>query len=137
NNLKIYELEISGSSSASQNPQNVAFVSFNSNNSNSSTNEAYNTAYGVSVAHTQNLEQINPDDLEEMDLQWEMAMLTIRARRFIKRTSKKLDVNGQRVGFDRSLKWSATIIINMVTLQENVELLEIRKTEEKRIIEEL
>ncbi|GJS44880.1 putative ribonuclease H-like domain-containing protein [Tanacetum coccineum] len=31
-----------------------------------------------------------------------MAMLTIRARRFIKRTGRKLDVNGQRVGFDRS-----------------------------------
>ncbi|GJV85915.1 ribonuclease H-like domain-containing protein [Tanacetum coccineum] len=29
-------------------------------------------------------------------------MLTIRARRFIKRTGRKLDVNGQRVGFDRS-----------------------------------
>ncbi|GKA17582.1 ribonuclease H-like domain-containing protein [Tanacetum coccineum] len=29
-------------------------------------------------------------------------MLTIRARRFIKRTDRKLDVNGQRVGFDRS-----------------------------------
>ncbi|GJT58901.1 hypothetical protein Tco_1002434 [Tanacetum coccineum] len=83
-----------GSSSTSQNPQNVAFVS---SNSNSSTNEADNTAYGVSAAHTQkDLEQINPDDLEEMDLQWEMAMLTIRARRFIKRTGRKLDVNGQR-----------------------------------------
>ncbi|GJX03239.1 putative ribonuclease H-like domain-containing protein [Tanacetum coccineum] len=99
---------------------------------NSSTNEADNTAYGVSAAHTQSnptsgdnlsdvvicaflasqpnspqlaredLEQIDPDDLEEMDLQWEMAMLTIRARRFIKRTGRKLDVNGQRVGFDRS-----------------------------------
>ncbi|GKB53768.1 hypothetical protein Tco_0904521 [Tanacetum coccineum] len=31
-----------------------------------------------------------------------MAMLTIRARRFIKRTGKKLDINGQRVGFDKS-----------------------------------
>ncbi|GJV82247.1 putative ribonuclease H-like domain-containing protein [Tanacetum coccineum] len=31
-----------------------------------------------------------------------MLMLTIRARRFIKRTSRKLDVNGQRVRFDRS-----------------------------------
>ncbi|GKB20158.1 hypothetical protein Tco_0854081 [Tanacetum coccineum] len=30
-----------------------------------------------------------------------MAMLTIRARRFIKRTGRKLDINGQRVGFDR------------------------------------
>ncbi|GJT72304.1 putative ribonuclease H-like domain-containing protein [Tanacetum coccineum] len=37
-----------------------------------------------------------------MDLQWEMAMVTIRARRFIKRTSRKVDVNGQRVGFNRS-----------------------------------
>ncbi|GJV25601.1 ribonuclease H-like domain-containing protein [Tanacetum coccineum] len=31
-----------------------------------------------------------------------MAMLTIRARRFIKRTGRQLDVYGQRVGFDRS-----------------------------------
>ncbi|GJS56223.1 hypothetical protein Tco_0629585 [Tanacetum coccineum] len=55
NNLKIYEPELTGSSSTSQNPQNVAFVSSNSTNSNcnSSTNEADNTAYGVSVAHTQ------------------------------------------------------------------------------------
>ncbi|GJX53686.1 hypothetical protein Tco_0282055 [Tanacetum coccineum] len=53
NNLKIYEPELAGSSSTSQNPQNVAFVSSNSTNSNSSTNEADNTAYGVSAAHTQ------------------------------------------------------------------------------------
>ncbi|GKC37387.1 ribonuclease H-like domain-containing protein, partial [Tanacetum coccineum] len=31
-----------------------------------------------------------------------MAMLTIRARRFIKRTGRKLDINGQRISFDRS-----------------------------------
>ncbi|GJW59476.1 ribonuclease H-like domain-containing protein [Tanacetum coccineum] len=132
NDLKIYKPEISGSSSTSQNPQNVAFVSSNNTSSNSSTNEADNTAYGVSAAHTQSnstsgdnlsdavicafqasqpnssqmsrddLEQIDPDDLEEMDLQWEMAMLTIRARRFIKRTGRQLDVNSQRVGFDKS-----------------------------------
>ncbi|GKA47826.1 putative ribonuclease H-like domain-containing protein [Tanacetum coccineum] len=101
-------------------------------NSNNSINEADNTTYGVSAAHTQSnptfgdnlsdamicaflacqpnspqlvqedLEQIDPNDLEEIDLQWEMAMQTIRARRFIKRTGRKLDVNGQRVGFDRS-----------------------------------
>ncbi|GKB72995.1 ribonuclease H-like domain-containing protein [Tanacetum coccineum] len=50
----------------------------------------------------EDLEQIHPDDLEEMDLQWEMAMLIIRARRFIKRKGRKLDINGQRIGFDRS-----------------------------------
>ncbi|GJV17909.1 putative ribonuclease H-like domain-containing protein [Tanacetum coccineum] len=49
----------------------------------------------------EDLEQLHPDDLEEMDLQWEMVMLTIRARRFIKRTGKKLNINGQRVGFDK------------------------------------
>ncbi|GKB46636.1 ribonuclease H-like domain-containing protein [Tanacetum coccineum] len=115
----------------SQNVAFVSSNSTNSN-SNNSTNEADNTTYGVSAAHTQSnptsgdnlsdavicaflasqpnspqlaredLEQIDPDDLEEMDLQWEMAMLTIRARRFIKRTGRKLDVNGQRVRFDRS-----------------------------------
>ncbi|GJX77602.1 hypothetical protein Tco_0324413, partial [Tanacetum coccineum] len=48
-NLKIYEPQLTGSSSISQNPQNVAFVSSNSTNSNNnnSTNEADNTAYGV------------------------------------------------------------------------------------------
>ncbi|GKC73753.1 hypothetical protein Tco_1119636 [Tanacetum coccineum] len=54
NNLKIYEPELIGSSSISQNPQNVAFVSSNNTNSNcnSITNEADNTAYRVSAAHT-------------------------------------------------------------------------------------
>ncbi|GJZ22482.1 ribonuclease H-like domain-containing protein [Tanacetum coccineum] len=31
-----------------------------------------------------------------------MVMLTIRAKRFIKRTGRKLEVNGQRIAFDRS-----------------------------------
>nr|GEW43083.1 hypothetical protein [Tanacetum cinerariifolium] len=49
------------------------------------------------------LEQIHPDDIEEMDLKWKMAMLTMRARRFLKRTGKKLTVNGnETIGFDKS-----------------------------------
>ncbi|GJS57046.1 putative ribonuclease H-like domain-containing protein [Tanacetum coccineum] len=50
----------------------------------------------------EDLKQIDPGDLEEMDLQWEMDMLTIRARRFIKTTCRKLDINGQSIRFDRS-----------------------------------
>ncbi|GKA63459.1 hypothetical protein Tco_0763065 [Tanacetum coccineum] len=34
----------------------------------------------------EDLKQIDPDDLEEMDLKWQMAMLTMRARRFLKNT---------------------------------------------------
>ncbi|GJU42111.1 hypothetical protein Tco_1195068 [Tanacetum coccineum] len=97
NNLKIYEPEITGSSSTSQNSQNVAFV-FNSTNNTNNTNKADDTAHGVSTTHTQkDLEQLHPDDLEEMDLQWEMAMLTIRARRFIKRTGEEDLMNLQLV----------------------------------------
>ncbi|GKE14587.1 hypothetical protein Tco_1422164 [Tanacetum coccineum] len=99
NNLKIYEPELTGSSNTSKNLQNVAFVSSNITNSNNNTNEANNTTYGVSNAHTQS-NTTSGDNLKEMDLQWEMVILTIRARRFIKRTCRKFDVNGQRVRFD-------------------------------------
>ncbi|GJW98495.1 hypothetical protein Tco_0180303 [Tanacetum coccineum] len=50
NNLKIYELEVKGTSSLSTNTQNVAFVSSNSTNS---TNGAVNTAHGATTASTQ------------------------------------------------------------------------------------
>ncbi|GJY68565.1 retrovirus-related pol polyprotein from transposon TNT 1-94 [Tanacetum coccineum] len=41
--------------------------------------------------------------MEEMDLRWQMAMLTIRARRFLKNTGKKLTVNGnETIGFYKS-----------------------------------
>nr|GEW07721.1 zinc finger, CCHC-type [Tanacetum cinerariifolium] len=53
----------------------------------------------------EDLEQIKPDDLEEMDLHWEVAMLTIRARRFMKRTGRNLDMNGRRIGFDKGREY--------------------------------
>ncbi|GJS52201.1 putative ribonuclease H-like domain-containing protein [Tanacetum coccineum] len=49
------------------------------------------------------LQQIHPDDVEEMDLRWNIAMLTMRARRFLKNTGRKLDMaNNERIGFDKS-----------------------------------
>ncbi|GJV42941.1 ribonuclease H-like domain-containing protein [Tanacetum coccineum] len=51
----------------------------------------------------EDLQQIHPDDLEEMDLRWNIAMLTMRARRFLKNTGRKLDMaNKERIGFDKS-----------------------------------
>nr|GEW41477.1 hypothetical protein [Tanacetum cinerariifolium] len=51
----------------------------------------------------QDLEQIHPDDKEEIDLRWKMAMLTMRARRFLKKTGRKLTINGNgTIGFDKS-----------------------------------
>ncbi|GKD95994.1 ribonuclease H-like domain-containing protein [Tanacetum coccineum] len=38
-----------------------------------------------------------------MDLRWQMAMLTMRARRFLKNTGMKLTINGnETIGFDKS-----------------------------------
>ncbi|GJY69687.1 putative ribonuclease H-like domain-containing protein [Tanacetum coccineum] len=39
--------------------------------------------------NNEDLQQINPDDLEEMDLRWNIVMLTMRARRFLKNTGRK------------------------------------------------
>nr|GEX59196.1 retrotransposon protein, putative, Ty3-gypsy subclass [Tanacetum cinerariifolium] len=57
----------------------------------------------INLKFLRNLKQIDPDDLEEMDLKWQMAMLTIRARRFLKRTRRNLGANRtDTIGFDMS-----------------------------------
>ncbi|GJZ84313.1 ribonuclease H-like domain-containing protein [Tanacetum coccineum] len=129
NNLKVYEAEIKSQSSSSLNSQNMAFVS---SENTSSTNEAVNTAHEVSTANSQgqassssyaddvmfsffvsqsnsqqldneDLEQIDTDDLEEMDLKWQVAMLTMRVKRFLKKTGRNLNFNGKEtVGFDKT-----------------------------------
>nr|GEY26356.1 hypothetical protein [Tanacetum cinerariifolium] len=46
---------------------------------------------------------IDADDLEEMDLKWQMAMLTVKARQFLQRTGRTLRANGPTsIGFDMS-----------------------------------
>ncbi|GKF49479.1 hypothetical protein Tco_0142730, partial [Tanacetum coccineum] len=109
----------------------MAFVS-SSNNNNSNTNgavstaQAVNTANGVFAANTKvnaanidnlsdvvcaflasqlNNPQLAHEDLQQIhpdDLRWKMAMLTMRARRFLKNTGRKLTINGNEfVGFDK------------------------------------
>ncbi|GJS21156.1 hypothetical protein Tco_0449788 [Tanacetum coccineum] len=107
NYLKVYEPEVKGMSSSSSSTLNMAFVP-SLNNNTSSTNEAVNTAHRVSTTSTQvnasystNIDSLY--DMEEMDLRWQMAMLTMRARRFLKNTERKLVVNGnETIGFDKS-----------------------------------
>ncbi|GKF90883.1 ribonuclease H-like domain-containing protein, partial [Tanacetum coccineum] len=51
----------------------------------------------------EDLQQIHPDDLEEIDLRWQMAMLIMRVRRFLKNTGRKFYVNGtETIRFDKS-----------------------------------
>ncbi|GKC69261.1 ribonuclease H-like domain-containing protein [Tanacetum coccineum] len=42
----------------------------------------------------EDLEQIHEDDLEEMDLKWQLALLSMRTRRFFQKTGKKITING-------------------------------------------
>ncbi|GJX61531.1 retrovirus-related pol polyprotein from transposon TNT 1-94 [Tanacetum coccineum] len=133
NNLKIYEPEVKRTSRSSTNTQNVGFVSSNStNNTNGAVNTAHSAttastqvtivnsttidnlsdavicAFFVSQPNSpqldnEDLKQIHPDDLEEMDLRWQMDMLTMRARRFLKNTGRKFFMNGNEIiGFDKS-----------------------------------
>ncbi|GJV97095.1 hypothetical protein Tco_1548672 [Tanacetum coccineum] len=147
NNLKIYEPEVKGTSSSGTNTQNVAFVSSNNtNNTNRAINTAHGVTTASTQATAVNLttidnlsdaviyaffaiqpnspqldnedlQQIDPDNLEEMDLGWQMAMLTMRARRFLKNTGRKFSMNGtETIGFDKS-KWNVITATKGDTLQ--------------------
>nr|GEY22427.1 hypothetical protein [Tanacetum cinerariifolium] len=61
NNLKVYEPEVKGVPISSTNTQNMAFVSSSSNNN---TNEAVNTAFGVTTPGTQ-VNTANIDNLSD------------------------------------------------------------------------
>ncbi|GJS33281.1 ribonuclease H-like domain-containing protein [Tanacetum coccineum] len=115
--------DIKGSTASSSTPQNVAFVFENT----SSTNEV-STAYCVPNLSGQNskyeqtssysllanqsscpqldhedLEQIDEYDLEEMDLKWQVAMISMRMKKFYKKTGRKLQFDAkEHVGFDKT-----------------------------------
>ncbi|GJV56036.1 ribonuclease H-like domain-containing protein [Tanacetum coccineum] len=51
----------------------------------------------------EDLEQIHEDGIEEMDLKWQLALLSMRTKRFFQKTSKKTLFNGSdTVGYDKS-----------------------------------
>ncbi|GJW15812.1 hypothetical protein Tco_0019945 [Tanacetum coccineum] len=46
--------------------------------------------------------QIDQDDLEELNIRWQVAMMTVRVQRFIQKTGRNLDFKGiQHVTFDK------------------------------------
>nr|GEV53868.1 ribonuclease H-like domain-containing protein [Tanacetum cinerariifolium] len=133
NSLKIYEAEVKNSSSASTSTKNIAFVSSSNTDSTNEPISATASVSAVSVKipvfalpnvdtlsnaviysffasqytspqlNNDDLKQIDADDLEEMDLKWKMAMLTVRARRFLQRIGRNLGENRPTsIGFDMS-----------------------------------
>ncbi|GJV27440.1 putative ribonuclease H-like domain-containing protein [Tanacetum coccineum] len=131
NNLKVFEADIKGSSGLSSNSQNVAFLSAEDTSSSNEVNtangvstasshnsqgQAFSSSYTDDLMFSffanqsnspqlddEDLEQIDHDDLEEMDLKWQVAMLSIRVKRFYKKTGRNLIFNGKEpVGFDKT-----------------------------------
>nr|GEZ23817.1 hypothetical protein [Tanacetum cinerariifolium] len=82
NSLKIYESEVKHSSSTGNESHNLDFVSSSQTDS---TTDSVSTAVNVCAIGSKllasSLLNMDVDDLEEMDFKWQMAMLTIRARR--------------------------------------------------------
>ncbi|GJU89241.1 putative ribonuclease H-like domain-containing protein [Tanacetum coccineum] len=51
----------------------------------------------------QDLEKIHEDDLEAMDLKWQLSLLSMRENRYFQRTGKKIFINANdTVGYDKS-----------------------------------
>nr|GEV34238.1 hypothetical protein [Tanacetum cinerariifolium] len=116
NNLRVFKHDVRGTTVSSSNTQNVAFVSAENTSSTNDVSTAYivsflsvsksqkegSSSYTNKVIHSftnqssapqldyDDLEQINDDDIEEMDLKWQVAMISMRIKKFHKRTGRKL-----------------------------------------------
>nr|GEV28667.1 hypothetical protein [Tanacetum cinerariifolium] len=132
-NLSDAEAEIKSSSSTSPTTQNIAFVSSQNTNWTNESVNAVTSVYAASTKvlvsalpnvdnlsdaiiysffasqsnslqlDNDDLKQIDADDLEEMNLKWQMAMLTMRVKRFLQRTGRNLGANGTTsIWFDMS-----------------------------------
>ncbi|GJR44801.1 ribonuclease H-like domain-containing protein [Tanacetum coccineum] len=130
NNLRVFEYDIKGSNTSSSSSPNVAFVSSESTNSTNkvstangvSPSSSHNSKKETSSSYTndlmysffanqssgpqldhEDLEQIDEYDLEEIDLKWQVAMISMRLKKFYKKTRRKLHFDAKEpVGFDKT-----------------------------------
>ncbi|GJY38753.1 hypothetical protein Tco_0425117 [Tanacetum coccineum] len=124
NNFKIVEQKVKKFVGPSSGAQNLAFntaipayeVSTASPNVNTTSPQVSiasfsdNAVYAFMVENPngsnllqQELEQIHEDDMEAMDLTWQLSLLSIRAKRYYQRTGKKILINANdNVGYDKS-----------------------------------
>nr|GEZ47166.1 hypothetical protein [Tanacetum cinerariifolium] len=84
----------------------VSTVSSHDNTANLSDATVYafleNQPNGSQLVH-EDLEQIHEDDLEKIDLKWQLSLLSMRARRYFHQTGKKITINGSdTAGYDKT-----------------------------------
>ncbi|GKD87715.1 putative ribonuclease H-like domain-containing protein [Tanacetum coccineum] len=92
NNFRILKSDIKGSIASSSSTKNVAFVS----------SESTLLMVGPQLDH-EDPEQVVEFDLEEMDLKWQVAMISMRLKKFYKKSGRKLHFDAKEpVGFDKT-----------------------------------
>ncbi|GJV30519.1 putative ribonuclease H-like domain-containing protein [Tanacetum coccineum] len=113
NNFKIVEQDVKKSVGTSTGSQNMAFMTTPCTSSINDVNIA-NSTYKVSTGSTNvntaspqassaSLKQIHEDNLEAMDLKWQLSLLSMRAKRYFQRTGKKIFINGNdTAGYDKT-----------------------------------
>nr|GEX54025.1 hypothetical protein [Tanacetum cinerariifolium] len=94
NHLKVYEPEVQKKSET--NSQNMAFIS------SSNTNSGKGEVHTASIKY-EDITQIDKNDIKEMDIKWNMGLLSMRADRFSKRTGKKITIQGFDVAGSKAL----------------------------------
>nr|GEZ55593.1 hypothetical protein [Tanacetum cinerariifolium] len=100
----VYEPEVP--KKLESNSQNMTFIS---SAKNSSGNEEVNTASIPTLAlkfplliKYEDINQIDEDGIEEIDIKWNMTLLSMRADRYTKKTGKKISIQSiDVVGFDK------------------------------------
>ncbi|GKF03879.1 ribonuclease H-like domain-containing protein [Tanacetum coccineum] len=118
-----FENDVKGSTTSPSSTQNVAFVSKNTINTNDvstaygvSNPSGHNSQYGQTSSYFllanqssfpqldhEDLEKRDEFDLEEMDLKWQVAMISMRMKKFYKKTCRKLQFDAKEpVGFDKT-----------------------------------
>nr|GEV03452.1 reverse transcriptase domain-containing protein [Tanacetum cinerariifolium] len=131
NHLKVYELEVQKKSES--NSQNMAFISSSNTSSekgevhtasvptaSTQVSTASTDVVAASLSHDticayiatqsngshikyEDITQIDEYDIEEMDIKWNITLLSIRADRFWKKTGKKITIQGSDVAsFEKS-----------------------------------
>ncbi|KAI3702728.1 hypothetical protein L6452_28480 [Arctium lappa] len=105
NDLRVFETEVeikkkptgyihnaallSASTDTTANPEAVSAASgVKSEKGTETIFEAFLSSHSNNSLINDDLEQLHPDDLDEMDIKWQMAMLSMRVKKFIKRTGR-------------------------------------------------
>nr|GEU54458.1 hypothetical protein [Tanacetum cinerariifolium] len=108
NNLRVFERYVKGTTASLTNTQNMTFVSSENTSSTNNVSNSYNVS-SPSVSKSQQegsssyTDEINDDDMEKMDLKWQVAMISMRIKKFHKRTKRKLQFDTKDpVGFDKT-----------------------------------